>query len=78
MIQALLGMRPLTPFGVVAVDPHLPDWLPELTLRNVRLGHRVGNLHFWRDRHGKTHFRAEAPGIRVVRVKGLRQHRFAR
>ena len=78
MIQSLLGMRPLTPLGVVPVDPHLPDWLPELTLRNVRLGHHTGDLHFWRDRHGKTRFRADARGIRLVRVKALRRHRLAR
>jgi glycogen debranching enzyme len=78
MVQALLGLRPLTPFGVVAVDPHLPDWLPTLTLRNVRLGHGSGELRFWRDRRGRTRFRGDVPGIRLVRVKGLRQHAWAR
>ena len=77
MVQALLGLRPLTPLGVVAVDPHLPEWLPTLTLRNVRLGHAVGSLRFWRDGRGRTRFRADVPGVRVVRVKGLRQHRWA-
>jgi glycogen debranching enzyme len=75
MIQALLGIRPLAPFGLVAVDPHLPEWLPSLTLRNVRLGHRAGDLHFWRDGHGKTQFSAKTCGVRVVRVKGLPQFR---
>ncbi len=78
MIQALLGLRPVTPLGIVAVDPFLPEWLPELSLRNVRLGHRGGDLHFWRDRQGKTRFRADARGVRVVRVKGLREHRLMR
>jgi glycogen debranching enzyme len=78
MVQALLGLRPLTPAGVVAVEPHLPEWLPSLTLRNVRLGHGAGDLHFWRDKRGKTHFRGDVPGVRLVRVKGLRQHRWAR
>jgi glycogen debranching enzyme len=77
MVQALLGLRPLTPLGVVAVDPHLPEWLPRLTLRNARLGHGVGDLHFWRDRRGRTRFNADVPGVRVVRLKGLRQHRWA-
>ena len=77
MVQALLGLRPLTPLGVVAVNPHLPEWLPTLTLRNARLGHGVGELHFWRDRRGRTQFRADVPGVRVVRLKGLRQHRWA-
>jgi glycogen debranching enzyme len=78
MVQALLGLRPLTPLGVVAVDPHLPEWLPRLTLRNVRLGRGVGDLHFWRDRRGRTSFRGDVPGVRVVRAKGLRQHAWAR
>jgi glycogen debranching enzyme len=78
MIQALLGMRPLTPLGIVAVDPYLPEWLPELTLRNLRLGHQVGQLHFWRDKSGRTRFRADTPGVPVVRAKGLRRHRFTR
>jgi glycogen debranching enzyme len=78
MVQALLGLRPVTPLGIVAVDPFLPDWLPELSLRNVRLGHQSGSLHFWRDRRGRTQFRAEGSGVRVLRLKGLREHRLAR
>jgi glycogen debranching enzyme len=77
MIQALLGLRPLAPLGLVAVDPHLPEWLPALTLRNVRLGHRSGELRFWRDRNGRTQFSAKVPGVRVVRAKGLPQLRAA-
>jgi hypothetical protein len=77
MVQALLGLRPLTPAGVVAVDPHLPEWLPTLALRNARLGHTVGDLHFWRDRRGRTRFRADVPGVHVVRMKALRLHRLA-
>jgi glycogen debranching enzyme len=78
MVQALLDLRPLTPVGLVAVDPHLPEWLPTLTLRNVRLGHGSGNLHFWRDRRGKTRFRGDVPGVRLVRVSGLRLHSWSR
>jgi glycogen debranching enzyme len=73
MIQALLGMRPLTPYGAVAVDPALPQWLPELTLRNVQLGGQTGHLHFWRDRSGKTRFRSSTRGIRLVRLPGIRR-----
>jgi glycogen debranching enzyme len=78
VVQALLGLRPATPAGIVAVDPQLPQWLPELTLRNIRLGEGVGELHFWRDRRGKTQYRARTPGLRVVRVKGIRQFRALR
>jgi hypothetical protein len=78
MIQALLGLRPVTPLGVVAVDPFLPVWLPELGLRNIQLGEGVGELHLWRDKRGNTQFRENVLGARVLRVKGLRQHRFTR
>jgi hypothetical protein len=58
--------------------PHLPEWLPTMTLRKVRLGHGSGDLYFWRDRRGKIRFRGDVPGVRLVRVKGLRQRSWAR
>jgi len=51
---------------------------PGLSLGNVRSGHGVGGVHFWHDRRGHTQCRADVPSERVVRIKGLRQHRSAR
>ena len=48
-MQALLGLRPDAPRGVLHVAPALPDWLPEVTLRDLRLGQEIFDLRFWRD-----------------------------
>ena len=31
-VQAMLGLYPYAPLNLLLVDPHLPDWLPEITL----------------------------------------------
>src|SRR5947207_1352224 len=34
LIQVLLGLQPVAPLHTLAVDPVLPPWLPEITLRD--------------------------------------------
>jgi glycogen debranching enzyme len=46
LIQTLLGIRPLAPLKVLAVYPRLPDWIPEITLRNLRVGDATVTLRF--------------------------------
>jgi glycogen debranching enzyme len=58
MIQALLGLRPYAPAHLLLVDPHLPPWLPELTLRGIRIGTAVLDLHVHRTNTGKTTWHA--------------------
>jgi len=49
------GLHPFAPTKLLLIDPHLPDWLPEFTLRNLHVGRSVATLRF--DRKGKrTHF----------------------
>jgi glycogen debranching enzyme len=48
-MQALLGLEPDAPQGVLHVAPALPDWLPEVVLRDLRLGAESFDLRFWRD-----------------------------
>jgi glycogen debranching enzyme len=48
-MQALLGLEPDAPRGVLYVAPALPGWLPEVTLRDLRLGAESFDLRFWRD-----------------------------
>jgi hypothetical protein len=50
LIQVVLGAQPDAPSGRLYIDPALPDWLPELRLTNLRLGDRVLDLRFWRER----------------------------
>ena len=55
LVQALLGLQPIAPMNTLAVDPVLPAWLPEVTLRNVRLGDATATIRFTRDDDGKSH-----------------------
>jgi glycogen debranching enzyme len=48
LVQALLGLAPFAPKRVLFVDPLLPDWLPELTVRDLRVGRATVTLRFRR------------------------------
>ena len=49
LLQAMLGFQPDAPAGRVYFDPALPDWLPDITLTDLRfLGARF-DIRFWRD-----------------------------
>ena len=56
LVQSLLGMRPVAPLGLLAVDPILPPWLPDVTIKNLRVGDATATLRFWRDDKGKSLF----------------------
>jgi glycogen debranching enzyme len=47
-VQALLGLEADAPNGVLRLDPALPPWLPDLTLRDLRLGDQTFTLQFHR------------------------------
>jgi hypothetical protein len=49
LLQAMLGLQQDAPRGKLYVDPALLDWLPDVTLTDLRLGRRRFNIHFWRD-----------------------------
>jgi glycogen debranching enzyme len=49
LLQAMLGLQQDAPRGKLYVDPALPDWLPDVTLMDLRLGRRRFDIHFWRD-----------------------------
>ena len=49
LLQAMLGIQPDAPRGKLYVDPALPSWLPDVTLQDLRLGHHVFDLRFWRE-----------------------------
>ena len=54
-MQAILGFRPDAPRGKLYVDPSLPQWLPDLTVLDLRVGKRRFDIRFWRD-GGETQF----------------------
>ena len=49
LLQAMLGLQQDAPRGKLYVDPALPDWLPDVTLTDLRLGRMRFDIRFWRD-----------------------------
>jgi hypothetical protein len=49
LLQAMLGLQQDAPRGKLYLDPALPDWLPDITLTDLRLGRRQFDIRFWRD-----------------------------
>jgi glycogen debranching enzyme len=49
LTQALLGFLPDAPRNKLYVDPSLPAWLPDLTVRDLRIGKHQIDIRFWRD-----------------------------
>ena len=60
-LQAMLGLYPYAPFHLLLVDPHLPEWLPEVTVRGLRVGNAKVTIRFrettWEvlEKEGKLH-----------------------
>lgn len=52
MIQAMLGIYPYAPMNMLLIDPHLPDWLPNFTLTNLKVGKAAIDIRFYRDKNG--------------------------
>lgn len=56
IIQALLGIYPYASSHLLFIDPHLPDWLPEITVQTLRVGKATVTLRFRRDADGNTSY----------------------
>jgi glycogen debranching enzyme len=63
LLHTILGLQPVATLSLLVVDPVLPSWLPEVVVRDLRLGGAVATLRFWRDRSGESH-------AEVVRKRG--------
>jgi hypothetical protein len=55
LTQALLGFLPDAPRNKLYVDPLLPAWLPDLTVRDLRIGKHKVDIRFWTE-GGETAF----------------------
>jgi glycogen debranching enzyme len=53
-LQTLLGLQPVAPLHLLAIDPVLPEWLPEITLEGLRLGGTIATLRFRREEGGRV------------------------
>ncbi len=49
LVQAMIGFQPDAPNERLLLDPSLPDWLPDLTLRGLRVGRAVFDIRFRRE-----------------------------
>jgi hypothetical protein len=57
LAQTLLGIYPFAPAHVIAiVRPRLPEWLPAVTIRQIRVGNAEASIRFERGRDGSTAF----------------------
>jgi glycogen debranching enzyme len=65
LMQAMLGFRPDAPRGKLHVDPLLPEWLPDLTVFDLRVGKHRFDIRFWRD-GGETQFEVLQGDPKVV------------
>jgi glycogen debranching enzyme len=55
-LQALLGVYPYAPLKTLLLDPHLPEWLPEITLHNLHVGNAVVSIRFFRQADGRSDY----------------------
>ncbi len=49
LLQTILGLQQDAPREKLYVDPVLPEWLPDVTLTDLRLGRRHFDIRFWRE-----------------------------
>ena len=56
IVQCMLGIYPYAPLHALFVDPHLPDWLPEITLSNLHVGDAVVAIRFFREKDGANNY----------------------
>jgi hypothetical protein len=58
-------MRALATLHTLIVDPVLPEWIPELIVRDVRVGSARISLRFYRDKRGHSHVKTLEKSGRV-------------
>jgi glycogen debranching enzyme len=68
LLQAMLGIQPDAPNDALYVDPDLPQWLPDVTLLDLRLGRRHLDIRFRRD-GDKTVWEVLRGDAKVVRYR---------
>ena len=65
LTQAMLGFLPDAPRDKLYVDPALPEWLPDLTVRDLRIGKHKFDIRFWRENE-RTEFEVLSGDARRV------------
>ena len=70
LLQAILGIQPMRRAARIYVDPVLPDWLPDITLIDLRLGRRSFDIRFWREGEA-TRFEVVRGPAHIVEQQGF-------
>ena len=65
-MHAILGFEADAAAGMLYVDPHLPDWLPDIELRGIKVGDTSFDLRFERHSGGATFDVLVGPAERVA------------
>ena len=55
LLQSMLGLLPDAVAGRVFIDPELPDWLPDVTIKDLTMGAQDFSIRFWRDGEATRH-----------------------
>lgn len=55
LVQTLLALQPVAALDLLVVDPVLPEWMPEVIVRGLRVGGATATIRFRRDDRGETH-----------------------
>ncbi|MEO8726476.1 MAG: glycogen debranching N-terminal domain-containing protein [Acidobacteriaceae bacterium] len=68
ILQAMLGIHPHAFRKTLFLDPHLPDWLPEIRLGRLRVAAATVDIHFCREANGNSSFEilAQQGELKVV------------
>jgi glycogen debranching enzyme len=56
LVQSLLGLYPYAPLNMLLIDPHLPAWLPEITISNLRVGDAAVTVRVYRKPGGESDY----------------------
>ncbi|MBV9777333.1 MAG: amylo-alpha-16-glucosidase [Acetobacteraceae bacterium] len=70
LVLALLGIQPDAPNDRLYVDPWLPDWLPDISLTDLRVGRHMLDLRFVRESDA-TDLQVTRGDARVVERRSL-------
>ncbi len=69
LLQALLGLQPDAPNRKLYVDPMLPDWIEDVTLRDLQIGNQVFDIAFQRQGEETVFEVLRGDPGNVIRVK---------
>ena len=56
LLQSMLGLYPYAPLNILIIDPQLPEWLPQITLTNLRVGDASVTIRFFRKESGGSDY----------------------